>query len=221
MNNLDKLDQALADAIASLKETDFYRHLTQSTNARAIYARYLQYAYHYVRLTASFTPLAAQRMDSKFIAVRKWILEHSSEEIGHELMALQDLAQLGYDKEAVKASEVPTGVIAWASFFHYKVTVENPFSAFGVLYFLEGMARELAPSLLPGILASLADDEKGAIRFFREHGDLDEDHMAEQEEVLRKAALSEADEQAIATTIAQAAKIKRFMLDDLMAELEK
>jgi pyrroloquinoline quinone (PQQ) biosynthesis protein C len=221
MTNLDRLDAALSASIEQLKDSAFYQQVTQGKNTRALYIRYLQYAYHYVRMTSSFTPLAAQRMNPKFMAVRKWILEHSSEEIGHENMALLDLAQLGFDKESTQSSKAPVGVIAWTSFFHYKVTVDNPFCAFGVLYFLEGMARQLAPDILKPIMGSLGAEEKGAIRFFKEHGDLDQDHMAEQTEILGRTELSAADEDAIVDTIVQAAQIKRFMLDQLVKDVEE
>lgn len=221
METLDRLDSALEQGIDLLKASDFYHQLSTGSDARAIYARYLQYAYHYVRLSSSFTPLAARRMDERHIATRKWILEHSSEELGHELMALRDLEHLGFDRETIKTQEIPAGVIAWVSFFHYKVAIDNPFCAFGILFFLEGMAKQLAPGLLKGIAAGLVDDEKRAIAFFREHGDLDHDHVAEQRDILLKTKTTEADEQAIETTIRQAAKIKRFMLDQLIQEMSK
>lgn len=220
MKSLETLDAALADSIELLKNTAFYKELTAGNNTRKIYTHYLQYAYHYVCLSSSFTPLAARRMDIKHIKTRKWILSHSGEELGHELMALKDLQKLGFDRDEIINQEVPIGVLSWVSFFHYKVAIDNPFCAFGVLYFLEGMAREIAPQVLPGIIGNLSESEKSAITFFREHGDLDEDHMAEQQEILLATDTTAKDEKAIETTIRQSAKIKAFMLDQLMLELE-
>jgi pyrroloquinoline quinone (PQQ) biosynthesis protein C len=221
MTDLERFDKALSEAVELLKGSEFYRRLNAGDNARCLYAKYLEYAYHYVRMTSSFTPLAAQRMDPRFMATRKWILEHSSEEIGHENMALLDLAQMGFDKQGVQSGRPPAGVVAWTAFFHYKVTVDNPFCAFGVLYFLEGMAKQLAPGILPGIVSSLGESERGAIRFFREHGDLDQDHVAEQREILERTALTKDDGDAIVETILQAGKVKRFMLDQLVADVEQ
>ncbi len=108
MQNLESLDAALADAIADLKTTAFYRDLVAGHNTRIIYARYLQYAYHFVRLSASFTPLAARRMDEQHIKARKWILSHSGEELGHELMALSDLEKLGFERAAIINRPIPS-----------------------------------------------------------------------------------------------------------------
>src|SRR5690606_10148279 len=117
-------------------------------------------------------PLAARRLDPRFVELRRWILTHSAEELGHERMALRDLVVLGFDEDAIVRSEPLAGTIAWVSFFHYHVAIENPFSALGVLYFLEGMAKALAPRATKMILPALGPNEKAAVSFFREHGTL-------------------------------------------------
>ncbi|EQC51552.1 iron-containing redox enzyme family protein [Bacteriovorax sp. DB6_IX] len=212
------LKEALNRGIKLIEESKFYQDITNGENAKEYYIKYLHYAYQYVTLTSSFTPLAARRMDSKHLKIRKWILEHSSEEMGHELMAIKDLEKFGFHKSEVMAQKVPIGVTSWVSFFHYKVAIENPFAAFGVLYFLEGMATELAPKVVKEIVNALDEKEKKAITFFREHGDLDEDHLAEQEEVLFKAELSIEEQQIIIDTVYEAAEMKRFMLDKLVED---
>ena len=212
------LKESLNRGIRLIEESKFYQDIMNGENAKEYYIKYLHYAYQYVVQTSSFTPLAARRMDPKHLKIRKWILEHSSEEMGHELMALKDLEKFGFHKAEVMATPTPIGVTAWASFFHYKVAIENPFAAFGVLYFLEGMATELAPKVVKGIVDSLDEKEKKAITFFREHGDLDEDHLAEQEEVLFKAELTVEEQEIIIETVREAAEMKRFMLDKLVEE---
>ena len=79
MKNLDSLDKALDKSIDLLKESEFYQQLSTGKNAKQLYTKYLEYAYHYVCQSSSFTPLAARRMDIEYISTRKWILEHSAE----------------------------------------------------------------------------------------------------------------------------------------------
>jgi len=212
------LKEALNRGIKLIEDSKFYQDIMAGENAKTYYINYLQYAYQYVTMTSSFTPLAARRMESKHLKIRKWILEHSSEEMGHELMALKDLEKFGFHKSEVMAQKTPIGVTAWVSFFHYKVAIDNPFCAFGVLYFLEGMATELAPKIVKEIVDSLGEKEKKAITFFREHGDLDEDHLAEQEEILFKADLSVEEQEIIIETVKEAAELKRYMLDKLVED---
>ncbi len=220
MNFEKEMKATLNEAIEKVKQTEFCRSLMSGENAKEIYKSYLYHAYHYVVNTAGFTPLAARRMSREYVRVRKWVLEHSGEEMGHELMALRDLQILGVDSNDVVQGDIPIGVTAWMSFFHFKVAQANPWSMFGVLYFLEGMAQSLAPALLTPIAQSLNEDEKKAISFFREHGELDHDHMQEQEALLFSTKISEDDQQAILSTIKEAAEIKVFMLNTLMRDLK-
>lgn len=213
------LKAALTESLEQIKNTKFYQDLSEGINVKAIYKAYLYHAYHYVINTSAFTPLAARRMGREHVRIRKWILQHSGEEMGHELMALRDLELLGENKQEVVKGEIPIGVIAWISFFHYKVSQANPWSMFGVLYFLEGMAQALAPEILKPIINGLAAEEKNAITFFKEHGELDHDHMEEQEALLFSAKLQPAHEKAIIQTLKEAAQIKVYMLDTLMRNL--
>lgn len=220
MNNLALLDENLRAGVALIEESAFVKEMMSSNKQRvlALYTEYLRYCYHYVSLSSSFTPLAARRLDTKHLHVRKWILEHSGEELGHELMALNDLKKLGVDTEMVKKEKAPIGVTGYVSFFHYKVAIDNPWCAFGVLYLLEGMATALAPKIAKNVASHMGDIK--ALSFFKEHGDLDVDHMREQQEVLTKADLTDADLADIARTILETAHMKRFMLDKLVESVK-
>lgn len=220
MSKLALLDEKLKTGIELLKDSKFYKEMMSEDGERVLklYREYLRYCYHFVSLSAAFTPLAARRMELKHLSARKWILEHSGEEMGHELMALNDLAKLKMDTQKIQKENAPIGVVGYVSFFHYKVTMANPWSAFGVLFLLEGMASALAPMMVKNIAAHLG--EVRALSFFKEHGELDSDHLGQQRKVLEKADLSGDDLAAIAQTITETAQMKRFMLDQLISDLK-
>jgi pyrroloquinoline quinone (PQQ) biosynthesis protein C len=210
------LDRELATSVARVENSAFVAALDDPKRARSLYVAYLREAYHFVRLTSSFTPLAARRMDPAKVKLRKWILTHSAEELGHELMALKDLEVLGVARHAVEQSEPSPGTVAWVSFFHYHVAIENPFCAFGVLYFLEGMAAALAPVAMKRIVPALGANERTAVTFFREHGTLDVDHLAEQRRELARDCTGAEDQAAVVCTIQRAGYVKRLLLDTLV-----
>lgn len=209
------LDATLAEAVRHIETSRFYRSILAGEDVRPLYVAYLREAYHYVSLTSSFTPLAARRMDLSLIKLRQWILTHSAEELGHERMAIRDLEKLGLPAEAILDTEPLAGTWAWVSFFHYQVAIRPPFAAMGVLYFLEGMAAALAPTVAKRVADALAPSERAATTFFREHGVLDVDHLAEQRELLGRYCVDDDDRKVVRDTIAHAARIKRFMLDEL------
>jgi pyrroloquinoline quinone (PQQ) biosynthesis protein C len=216
---IQRLDAVLSGSVARLEQSRFYHDIMAGQRVRELYVAYLREAYHYVRLTSGFTPLAARRMDPELLGLRQWILHHSAHEMGHELMALKDLENLGLSRESVRASRPLPGTWAWVSFFHYQVTQAQPFAAMGVLYFLEGMAAKLAPVVAGKVLGTLEGNEKRAITFFREHGTLDTEHTEEQKDMLKKFCTRSEDEQVVAETIRLASHIKRYMLDELVASL--
>jgi pyrroloquinoline quinone (PQQ) biosynthesis protein C len=216
---LSRLDATLSHAVARVRESPFVVELLGGRRTRDAYQAYLREAYHYVRLTSSFTPLAARRMDPEQIKTRQWILRHSAAELGHELMALADLEDLGHARAAVEGSRPGVGTLAWVHFFHYQVTMSPPFSAMGVLYFLEGMAAALAPLVAVEVAKVLGPNERRAVRFFREHGELDSEHIEEQRDVLVRYCLRPEDQEAVRATIEQAGHVKRFMLDKLLESL--
>ena len=213
---LARLDNVQAAAVARVQASAFVAELLAGPRARALYLAYLREAYHFVRLTSGFTPLAARRMDPKLIVLRQWILHHSAEEMGHELMARKDLGDLGESPAAVESSRPGPGTMAWVQFFHYQVCVRPPFAAMGVLYFLEGLAVALAPTVAAAVARALAPEERRAVRFFREHGELDRAHVSEQRDLVAKHCLGAEDQEVVCETVAHAGHVKRFMLECLL-----
>lgn len=212
---LTTLDETLAAAIARVRASRFVEDLLAGARGRELYRAYLREAFHFVRLTSGFTPLAARRMDPALLELRQWILHHSADEMGHELMARDDLLDLGDPAEVIDASRPAPGTMAWVCFFHYQVCVRPPFAALGVLYFLEGMAVALAPVVATTIARALAPAERTAVRFFREHGELDKKHVSEQRELIARWCTDAGDQAVVLDTVAQAGHVKRFMLESL------
>lgn len=213
---LARLDVALGTSVALLEESAFVKHLLKGEHVLPLYTAYLQQAYHFVRLTSSFTPLSARRMDPELLALRQWILHHSAHEMGHELMALDDLALLGVPREQVRASDPLPGTWAWVNFFHYEVTNRRPIAAMGVLYFLEGMAAKLAPIVGRQLAQVLTGEQRKAVSFVQEHGELDAEHSEEGREMLALYCTDPLDADELERTILLGGNIKRFLLDDLV-----
>ena len=210
-----RFDRVLEEAVGRIEDSPFVKDLAAGKRVLPLYEAYLREAYHFVRLTSSFTPLAARRMDPELLGLRQWILHHSAHEMGHELMALQDLEILGQSRESVKASQPRPGTWQWVHFFYYQVVERPPFAAMGVLYFLEGMAAKLAPIVVQQVLPSLEGEKKRATLFVREHGELDLEHTDEQKDVLVKYCTNPFDQDVVCETILQASYAKRAMIDHI------
>lgn len=212
---LTPLDRALDRAIDRLEKSEFLIRLRAGRDVRALYEAYLKEAYHFVRITSSFTPLGARRMPIEKREVRQWLLHHSAHEMGHEDMALADLVVLGHEASAITASAPLAGTLAWRDFFFFQVAERPPFAALGVLFFLEGMAARLAPVVVSKVLPALEGDAKRAVTFVREHGELDLEHSADLRDLIARHASPE-DVAVLVATIEQGGYAKRFLLDVLV-----
>ena len=104
----------------------------------------------------------------------------------------------------------------WVNFFYYQVSVRPPFAAMGVLYFLEGMAARLAPIIGKQVAAALAPNERAAMSFLREHGELDVEHSEEGKDMLVRFCTDPADQDVVNDTIRLASYAKRAMLDQIV-----
>jgi pyrroloquinoline quinone (PQQ) biosynthesis protein C len=213
---LAPLDAALERAIARLEDSAFLKHLRDGQHVRPLYEAYLKEAYHFVRMTSSYTPLGARRLDPSKRAFRQWILHHSAHEMGHEDMALNDLVRLGHKRADIVASKPLAGTVAWQHFFYFQVTERPAFAAMGVLFFLEGMAAKLSPVVVGKVLPALEGEAKVAITFVREHGDLDVEHSAELRDMLEQYVTEPEDIAMLVETIEQAGYAKRFLVDVLV-----
>ncbi len=213
---IERLDATLDEGIARLTSSRFVEDIAAGRDVRAHYVNYIRQAYHYVRQTSSFTPLSARRMDAKHLALRQWILHHSAHEIGHALMALADLELPGHPIAQTEATEPLPGTWLWVNFFYYQVSVRPPFAAMGVLYFLEGMAARLAPIIGKQVAAALAPNERAAMSFLREHGELDVEHSEEGKDMLVRFCTDPADQDVVNDTIRLASYAKRAMLDQIV-----
>jgi hypothetical protein len=78
------------------------------------------------------------------------------------------------------------------------------------------MAAALAPVAMKKIVPALAANERPAVTFFREHGTLDVDHMAEQRRELARDCTAAEDQAAVVRTIRRAGYVKRLLLDALV-----
>lgn len=142
------------------------------------YAVYLGETYHLVRHTSRTLALAASRLGEERRGLRRWFMEQSLEEDGHELFCLKDLRNLGLDPEPVVNAGPGAG--AWGLFTqnYYMAAHGNPVGMLGVATATEGMGAELAGGMAQ-ILVHRYQVPETAVTFLRSHAGFDQRHLEE------------------------------------------
>jgi hypothetical protein len=141
--------------------------------------------FHYVRHTVSITEYALQKLTDEDRELRVLLEYLARDEAGHELVALEDLARLGYDPDECRASlPLPTT---------FNLPAENRFGidTFGPYYLLgecqasETIGAELCTRILEAYRSrpTLAD----GLEFYRLHGASDVAHAHATELCFRSA----------------------------------
>ena len=135
------------------------------------YGNWLAQTYYFVRHSTRLLALSAaccSQDDSEY----HWrLVEHTSEEKGHEIQALQDLKALGFQLTDF-SEEHPTA--AFYQTQYYQIQHVDPLAFFGYILCLEGLAVEAGE-----FIYDTAKSSHGAkcTRFLKLHVGEDPDHL--------------------------------------------
>lgn len=138
------------------------------------YAAYLRETYFYTREDPQKQATATARFRGADREMVKHFLRHALSEVGHDQMALADLAAIGFDTSRIPDEEPLPATIAMTGFAYYAINYRHPIAYLGWLYFLEF----LPTSGGGGIAAALGKIgvPESAMTFLDEHRNVDVHH---------------------------------------------
>ncbi|XXX74014.1 iron-containing redox enzyme family protein [Sorangium sp. So ce134] len=226
MSWITTLDQEVAALLIRLDADPAARRLYDGTTTASDYAAFLEQIYHYVRWTRPLCAQAGARLAAGCVGreseasgadgrsiLAALLLRKAEEESGHEQWALDDLAALGRDPEAVRRAEPAPATQAYIAWSRYTAEAGVPEAFLGTAYVLEALsayragdaaARLVARARIPGIA--------GAVRFLRGHAEADQGHVRELAELLATIPCPEARE-----AILLSARLTRTLYPDMIA----
>jgi pyrroloquinoline quinone (PQQ) biosynthesis protein C len=216
-NFLSRLRDEATKLVDAVDRSPMQR-LFDGTAERELYAAFLQETWHYVRYTSSTLQFAGERLTQ--LGRHGWLadtlIEKSSEEQGHDLWALSDLAALGVSEQAVKATSPVAAVAAYNAWTRYAAESPFPIAYLGVAYVLENLAAERAGMAANALRrAERIADIGSAVTYLVGHGEADVGHVAELESVFGR--VTDPAEQDAAVTSAAAT---RFMYTGMTKSLD-
>ncbi|MBH49107.1 MAG: TenA family transcriptional regulator [Halobacteriovorax sp.] len=186
---------------------------------KRLYAMYLCETYHYTLHNARNQALVATRRDTSNIQYMKYCLKHALEETGHEMMALHDLKNLGFD---VSVDTLPKPLMSTETLVAYLYHISEHFSPvarLGYSYWAERSYEFIQP-----LLAMLSDGigvPKKAMTFFNEHSEIDAKHTEEVEESIRRFVKSDEDWSAVEEVMVGSLILTTRMMDEVFDQFCK
>ncbi|PKO42925.1 MAG: biliverdin-producing heme oxygenase [Betaproteobacteria bacterium HGW-Betaproteobacteria-22] len=183
------------------------------------YIGFLTQAYHHVKHTTPLLMACGGRLPAHYEWLRTAIGEYIEEEMGHQEWVLNDIAECGADKEAVRNSTHPEAsastatevMVAYAYDMIYRV---NPVGFFGMVLVLEGTSTAVATQAGETLMQSLKLPKK-AFSYLLSHGSLDISHVSFFESLMNQ--VTDVHDQ---TAIIHSAKVFYRLYGDIFRTIE-
>lgn len=164
-----RIENAFDDKVKELGQT----FLNFPWERESAYANWIAQTYYFVRHTTVLVSLSAARFGAQNRDHHYRMLAHLADERGHDLMALEDLQNLGWRLEQIP--EFSETRLFYQNQY-YMINFEDPFSHLGYSLCLEGLAALYAPEVFKRVSKTYG---KGACEFLRVHATVDQDHYAD------------------------------------------
>lgn len=185
----------------------------------ATYVGFLTQAYHHVKHTTPLLMACGGRLPERYEWLRTAIGEYIEEEMGHQEWVLNDIAECGGDKEAVRASKTSTTKACIAtevmvSYAYDMIHRVNPIGFFGMVLVLEGTSTAVATQAGETLMNSLNLPKK-AFSYLLSHGSLDISHVSFYESLVNQ--VTDEDDQAM---LIHSAKVFYKLYGDIFRTIE-
>ena len=213
-----KLDQRLDILWGDLIRTSpLLRVIDENRITRELYAIYMVETYHYTGHNARNQALVGMRPDLS-APYMKFCLEHAADEVGHEKMALHDVASLGIvDPDA--ALPVPlmeTDILI--SYLYWVSQTGNPLQRLGYSYWAESCYKYINPLLAK--LRKHLDLQASQMTFFIAHSDIDAEHFEDIKRIIERTCKSQEDLDAVTRVMESTLKLTGDVLNACHREYE-
>lgn len=193
---LKLLKQKLSEYMAAQsKSWSFLKVMKPGYASKYLYAIYMIETYHYTFHNSRNQAAVATRNENMNINYMKFCLHHAEEEVGHELMALHDIKNLGFD---IDKTNLPEPLNATKDLINYLYEIAhygNPLARLGYSFWAERVYAYIKPLLT--LMRLGVGIKKNSMTFFNEHSDIDAKHAEEVDQAILRFAKTEEDWKAI------------------------
>lgn len=218
--NLDTLKDSLNQVMGTLAQSpSLEKVLTPGFADRRLYAIYLVETYHYTKHNARNQALVATRPDDMDPRYMKFCLKHAEEEVGHEMMAVHDLRNMGYDVSERTLGKPLAETEVLISYLYRVAATANPLARLGYSYWAERSYHYIQPIL--DMLKSGLGVQKNQMSFFTSHAEIDVDHAKQVDETISRFAKTLDDWKAIEEVMRTSLILTSGMMEAVFAEFIK
>jgi len=191
MDAFDALKNEWMKSLDKLNQTPWFDRLNKGDLQLKHYKSYLRETYFHAGRNPQIQAISASRFTNEQKDMTRRVFQHAISEIGHDLLALNDLKALGHDVSKIPEERPLADTMALISFPLYVINYMNPVGYLGYLFHLEFLPTHNGEEYLR-ILSKVGVPPE-ALTFIQEHATADQHHIQLMRTYLDKLITSKAD----------------------------
>lgn len=188
---IEKVKHAWALKMAELHKNEWFQRLENADLSIEHYKSYLQETYHHAGQNPQIQAYCTIRFAPSERKLIKRFYQHAISEIAHDVLALNDLVQLGEPETTVIESNPLASTMALTAFGYYQAQFFPKTGYLGYLFHLEFMPTTSGHSYMDSL--SKIGVPKSAMSFIEEHATVDVSHNKMMESYIDHFIRTEAD----------------------------
>ncbi|MEM7705658.1 MAG: iron-containing redox enzyme family protein [Pseudomonadota bacterium] len=219
MTALQAIQQQFESALAEFSQCRAIKLLQSGDMTVDDYKWVLRQIFHHARENPQIQALATVYFRGEQREAVRGFLTHAVSEIGHDKLALNDLACLGEDVSGIPTENPLPATTALIALPFYQIYNLNPVGYLGYLYFLEFTPTSVGGAYMEALAAKGVPPE--AMTFLKDHVTIDVGHNKLMEGYIEKLVNTEADLSAVSYAMQVTARLYANMLDGAVEQARK
>lgn len=175
MSFFEKAEQLWNENFAEQQKRQWATRLANGHLGLSHYKGFLIETYHNAGLNPQLQGYATMFLDGRPRNVVKKFFQHAISEIGHDILALNDLTELGVNSESIINSEPQPETSAFFANTIYAIQKNGVVSYLAYLFYLEYTPIKTAPAIMEMLKAKGVPTK--AMSFLEEHATVDVQHL--------------------------------------------
>jgi hypothetical protein len=218
-NTRARLQEAFCAVQRKFLASNGVRRVLEGSLGVAHYASYLRQVFHHTRENPQIQALVTVYFRGHQRAAIKRFFKHAASELGHDQLALADLATLGCPVDELPMQNPLPETAALISFPFYQVHNLNPVGYLGYLYFLEFLPTGSGGALMSALERAGVPPE--AMTFLHDHSTIDIGHNRMMEEYVRTLVTSQAELASVVYAMKVTGRLYAHMVEAAFAEADR
>jgi len=212
------LVQSWNETQAQLANTSALRLAREGRLTRVQYAAVLRQIFHQARENPQIQALATVRFRGHQRAMVSTFYRHAISEVGHDQLALDDIAALGFSTEGIAEERPLASTFALTGTIFHQIEHHDVIGYLGYLFHLEYTPTQVGPAFME--MLAMSGIPREAMGFIDEHAKVDIAHCKLMERYLRELVTTQDELDAVLYMQRATAQLYARMLDEAVASAD-